>query len=161
MNFTIELNGLIAFIVIFALWLKFFRYVVPNKAVSAPEAIGRAIGFLILTEIVFSILASIIVAAIIKYFDAPSVIQILQIFQFIGFLVLASIGALISMKTNENTHAMNLKIYSATIFIPNLLISLLAFESGNLKILSILSVPVISIVSGYFALKKFPQNYRN
>ena len=161
MSFIIELNGLFTFMAIFALWLGFFRYVVPKKTVSAPEVIGRAIGFFIITEITLSVLLSLVIAAIRKNFEIPLLIEALYIFKLIGFLIVAIVGSLLSMKTNENTYTMNLKIYSAIIFIPNILVSSLSFGSGNLIIFSILCVPLFSIVSGYFALKKYPQNYIN
>lgn len=161
MSITIELKSLIVFIGVLVLWLKFFRFIVPINARSAPEAIARALGFLFITEIAFSLLVSLLVAVINRNSESQIHSELSYAFKVFGFLVIGAFGAYISMKTNEDTHTMNLKIYSAIGFVPNTLVSLPSLGAGNLMLFSMFFVPIVSVFSGYILLSKYPEKFKN
>ena len=161
MNIAIELKSLATFIIVVFLWLKFFRFIVPKNARSAPEAIGRALGFLFVTEIVFSLLVSLLFAVINRSAESQIPIELSYVFKLFGFLVIGAFGAYISMRTNEDTHTMNLKIYSAAGFFPNILVSLPSLGAGNLMLLSMFCVPIVSVIAGYVLLRKYPGKFKN
>ncbi|MBK8186419.1 MAG: hypothetical protein IPK77_03780 [Cellvibrio sp.] len=154
-----------------ALWYKLLRYIFPQTKASSLEAIGRASRFLVITEILLSVLVLMVVAPIRISIDIGFqtyimdfwmlIVYIMDFLMLIGFLVLAVAGSFISLKSLENTHAMNVKMYAATCFVPNLLISSLLYYSEIAKMAAIIGVPLISIVGGYFLLKKYPQMFNN
>jgi hypothetical protein len=161
MNIIIELKSLLAFIGFLVLWLKFFRFIVPVSARSAPEAIGRALGFLFVTEIVFSLLVSLVFAAIHRNSESQIPTELSYILKFFGFLIIGAFGACLSMKTNEDTHTMNLKIYAAVGVVPNTLVSLPSLGAGNIMLLSMVFVPIVSLITGYVSLRKYPEKFKN
>jgi len=161
MNITIELKSLLAFVAFLVLWLKFFPFIIPVNTRPAPEAIGRALGFLFVTEIVFSLLVSLVFAVINRNSESQLYTELSYILKFFGFIVIGAFGGYLSMKTNEDTHTMNLKIYSAVSVVPNTLVSLPSLGAGNVMLLSMVFVPIISVVAGYILLRKHPENFKN
>jgi hypothetical protein len=155
MNIIIELKSFLV------LWLKFFRFIVPINARPAPEAIGRALGFLFVTEIVFSLLVSLVFAVIHRNSEIQILPELSYTLKFFGFLAIGSFGAYLSMKTNEDTHIMNLKIYAAIGAVPNTLVSLPSLGAGNIMLLSMVLVPSVSVIAGYVLFKKYPEKLKN
>ena len=51
---------------------------------------------------------------------------------------------------------MNLKIYSVVGMVPNMLVLLPSVGAINLFILSVFSVPIVSVATGYILLRRYP-----
>lgn len=161
MNIIFEFKSVFVIFLFVILWLRFLRFVIPKNSVSGPESIGRALGFVFITEIVFSMSVALVMASVNRVFDSPILNEVLYSFKLIGFYAVAAVGSYIAMKTKENTHSMNLKIYAAIVALPNALVSLPSFVSSGLLGYSLVGVPVVSLLSGAFLLKKFPENYES
>ena len=137
------------------LWHKLLPYIYPQKNVSSLKAIGRASSFFVITSLLMSL-----VAIVIKDGMTPFVNNAIDIFQLIGFFVLAVAGAFLSLKSFENTRSTNVKFYAATCFAPNILMSA-SFSSTIVETIAIIGVPLISIVGGHLFLKKYPKMLNN
>ena len=136
--------------------VKFAKFPFSSAGSTAPVAIGRALGFLVLGESISAYVMFIAYHNIGLWFGSeliPSVSKVfcVALFYYINFCV-----GFIASKTIEDTKSMNYKIIAAVGIVPHLIISLLVFGGQILWHFSFWPY-VAFVVAGGLTQIKYPE----
>jgi hypothetical protein len=158
MSVTISF-GLIAYIASIAiaavvLWV-FFTRVTKSPEPSGPAAIGRALGFLVLFEVLGTYLLRFLFD-VPNLFLPPDALQTpYRIAVSILFCLVPMISGFLAARTTEEAHSMNYRILCALGLVPHAVITFLVLSGGALNHLVFWSFVPLAIAGGYLKSRQY------
>ena len=148
--------GYIASIAIAAivLWV-FFKRVTQSPEPSGPAAIGRAVGFLVLFDVLGAYLLRFLFN-VAKLFLPPDVLESpYRIAVAVLFCLVPLVSGFLAARTTEEAHSMNYKILCAIGLLPHGVISFLVLSGGDLNHLVFWSFVPLVIAGGKMKSRQY------
>lgn len=148
--------GYIASIVIavVVLWVFVWR-VAKSAEPSGPAAIGRALGFLVLFEVLGTYLLGFLFNMS-TLFIPPDVLQTpARIADVVLFCLVPIASGFLAARTTEQAHSMNYKILCALGLVPHTVISFLVLSGGDLNHVVFWSFVPLVILGGYLKSRQY------
>ncbi len=139
-------------------WL-FFRYIKIGNFTQGPAAIGRSLGFILISQIIAFLVVYLVKTPIQMLSDSATITAVFDVVKLLAAMGVCALSALIAMRVTDDTASMNLKIVALVGILPNTLACFFGFfgffDTGFFAYV-FFGFPVWVYTLGWLVMTKYP-----